>query len=92
VEVEAGLSVMKGAVQSGVPGIHADCGGSASCGTCRVYFAEAWREITGEPSDDEEAMLALHADDTRPGQRLSCQIEVTDELDGLVVRMPARQF
>lgn len=92
VEVEPGLSVMKGAVLNGVPGILADCGGSASCGTCRVYVDEAWRGRTGEASDDEDAMLVLNVSDDRPGQRLSCQIEVTEELDGLIVRMPERQF
>lgn len=92
VEVEPGLSVMKGAVLNGVPGILADCGGGAACGTCRVFVGEAWRDRTGEASDDEEAMLVLNADDDRSGQRLSCQIEVTEALDGLIVRMPERQF
>ena len=92
VEVEPGLSVMKGAVSNGIPGILADCGGSASCGTCRVYVDAGWRKATGSASDDEDAMLALNAGDERPGQRLSCQIVVTEALDGLVVHMPERQF
>jgi len=92
VELEPGLSLMKHAVLNGVSGILADCGGSASCGTCRVFVEPAWREATGVPSDDEDAMLALNAGDVRPGQRLSCQIEVSPTLDGLVVRLPERQF
>ncbi len=91
VEVETGLSVMKGAVLNSIPGILADCGGACACGTCRVFIAEEWRAIVGEPSDMESAMLEI-ADESTPGRRLSCQIPVTDELDGLVLRMPEKQF
>jgi 2Fe-2S ferredoxin len=91
IDVPAGWSVMQGAVKNNVPGILADCGGSCACGTCRVYVEEKWREKTGTASEMEEATADIH-DDQTPGKRLSCQIKVTDELDGLVVRMPERQF
>ena len=91
VEVETGLSLMRGAVENGVPGIIADCGGTCSCGTCRVLVDPDWREATGEPSDMEEAMLEI-SEDNGPGYRLSCQINITEAFDGLVVRLPWRQF
>jgi 2Fe-2S ferredoxin len=91
VDVEAGLSVMEGARNNAVPGILADCGGACACGTCRVYVDETWRERTGEPAEIEEATLDAQ-DDPGRGKRLSCQIMVTDALDGLIVRMPASQF
>ncbi len=91
VDVDNGLSVMKGAVQNGIPGILADCGGACACGTCRVFIAPEWREIVGEPSDMESAMLEI-ADESTPGRRLSCQIPVTDAIDGLVLTMPEKQF
>ena len=91
VEVHTGWSVMEGAVKNGVPGILADCGGSCACGTCRVYVEDEWRMSTGEASDMEAATLEI-SDDSSPGRRLSCQIKVTAELNGLVVRMPERQF
>ena len=90
-DVKAGLSVMEGAVKNDVPSILADCGGNCACGTCRVYVDEAWRELTGKASDMEDAMLELH-DDPTPGKRLGCQIAVREDLDGLVVRLPERQF
>lgn len=91
VDVAPGISLMEGAIRNGIPGILADCGGSCSCGTCRIYVDAAWRMQAGEPSDMEEAMLELH-DDDGPGQRLSCQMMCRDDLDGLVVRMPDKQF
>ena len=90
-EVKNGLSVMEGAVKNNVPGIDADCGGACACATCHVYVDEAWRETTGTPEPMEEDMLDL-AFDVRPASRLSCQIKVTDALDGLVVRIPDKQF
>ena len=90
-DVPVGWSVMQGAVKNGVPGILADCGGSCACGTCRVYVEEKWRGKTGTAADMEDATMDIH-DDQTPGKRLSCQIKVTEELDGLVVRMPERQF
>jgi len=90
VEVKNGLSVMEGAVKNNVPGIDADCGGACACATCHVYVDEAWRDKTGAASAMEESMLDF-ADEVKPESRLSCQIRVTDALDGLVVRMPESQ-
>ncbi len=89
-EVKTGLSVMEGAVRNNVPGIDADCGGACACATCHVYVDEAWIEKTGKASDMEESMLDF-AEEVKPNSRLSCQIRVKDELDGLVVRMPESQ-
>ncbi len=91
VDVEMGLTLKEGAVRNGIPGILAECGGSCACGTCRVYVDEPWRERTGVPSEIEEATMEA-LDDVTPGRRLSCQINITAELDGLIVRMPERQF
>ena len=90
VEVKNGLSVMEGAIRNNVPGIDADCGGACACATCHVYVDEAWREKVGPPSPMEEDMLDFGVD-VRENSRLSCQIKVTDDLDGLVVRTPERQ-
>jgi 2Fe-2S ferredoxin len=90
-DVPVGLSVMQGAVRNDVPGIVAECGGNCACGTCRVYVDAAWRERTGEASDMEEATMEVR-DDPSPAKRLSCQIKVTEDLDGLVVRMPESQW
>ena len=90
VEVRNGLSVMEGAVKHNVPGIDADCGGACACATCHVYVDEAWREKTGSASAMEESMLDF-AQNVQPNSRLSCQIRVSDALDGLVVRMPEDQ-
>ena len=90
VDVKAGLSVMEGAVKNNIPGIDADCGGACACATCHVYVDQAWREATGKPSAMEESMLDF-AENVQENSRLSCQIKVTDALDGLVVRMPESQ-
>ena len=90
VEVKPGLSVMEGAIKNNIPGIDADCGGACACATCHVYVDEAWRDKTGEPSAMEESMLDF-AEEVQPNSRLSCQIRVTDGLDGLVVRLPENQ-
>jgi len=90
-DVQAGLSVMQGAVRNGIAGIIAECGGNCACGTCRVYVDEAWREKTGEASEIEAATMEI-CDDPLAGKRLSCQIKVTEELNGLIVRMPKSQF
>lgn len=90
-DVAEGLSVMEGAVKNAVPGIDADCGGACACSTCHVYVDPAWVEKVGKPSEMEEDMLDF-AFDVRENSRLSCQIRVTGELDGLVVRMPEKQF
>ena len=90
VDGEIGATVMETAIKHGVPGIEAECGGACACSTCHVYIEEDWREKVGEPSPMEEDMLDF-AFEVRPNSRLSCQIKVTDELDGLVVRTPAKQ-
>jgi 2Fe-2S ferredoxin len=90
VEVRNGLTVMEGAIKNNVPGIDADCGGACACATCHVYVDEAWREKTGTASTMEESMLDF-AQNVEPNSRLSCQIKVTDALDGLIVRMPEEQ-
>ena len=90
VEAAVGSTVMENAIRNGVPGIEAECGGACSCATCHVYVDEAWREATGSPASMEEDMLDF-ASDVRPTSRLSCQIKVRPELDGLVVRTPERQ-
>ena len=90
VEVKTGLSVMEGAIKNNIPGIDADCGGACACATCHVYVDAAWAGKTGEKSAMEESMLDF-AENVEPSSRLSCQIKVTDDLDGLIVRMPESQ-
>ncbi|MCB8821170.1 2Fe-2S iron-sulfur cluster-binding protein [Microvirga rosea] len=90
VDAEEGSTVMETAVRNGIPGIEAECGGACSCATCHVYVDEEWEEATGTPQPMEEDMLDF-AYDVRPNSRLSCQIRVRPELDGLVVRTPTRQ-
>lgn len=90
VDAENGSTVMENAIKNGVPGIEAECGGACACATCHVYVDEAWTEIVGDPEPMEEDMLDF-AYEVQPNSRLSCQIKVTDELDGLVVRVPERQ-
>jgi ferredoxin, 2Fe-2S len=91
VEAEEGATVMETAIRNGVPGIEAECGGACSCATCHVYVAEEWEAVTGQPQPMEEDMLDF-AFDVRKESRLSCQIKVTPELDGLTMRVPAKQF
>ncbi len=90
VEVRNGLSVMEGAIRNNIPGIDADCGGACACATCHVYVDEAWSDKTGQASAMEESMLDF-AEEVQPNSRLSCQIRVSDALDGLIVRMPQSQ-
>ena len=90
VDAKVGQSLMRAAVDNGVPGIDADCGGACACATCHVYVDEEWTGVVGEPEPMEEDMLDF-AYDVRPNSRLSCQIKVGDELDGLVVTVPERQ-
>lgn len=91
VEAEPGMTVMEVAVKNAVRGIAAECGGACACATCHVYVEEAWGEATGQPEQMEEDMLDF-AFDIRPSSRLSCQIKVTEALDGLTVRIPEKQF
>jgi ferredoxin, 2Fe-2S len=90
VDAPVGSTVMENAIRNGVPGIVAECGGACSCATCHVHVDEAWKEKVGPPSPMEEDMLDF-AFDVKPTSRLSCQIKVTEELDGLVVHTPAQQ-
>ena len=89
-DAENGSTVMETAIKNGVPGIEAECGGACACATCHVYVDEAWTEKTGEPEPMEEDMLDF-AYDVRPTSRLSCQIRVRAELDGLTVTVPEQQ-
>ena len=92
VEVAVGLSVMRGAVDNNIPGIDADCGGECACATCHVYVEDGWLAATGLPvPGSQEASMLSFAAVTQADSRLSCQIPVTDALDGLVVRMPEGQ-
>jgi ferredoxin, 2Fe-2S len=92
IEVDApnGSTAMENAIRNDVPGIDAECGGACACATCHVYVDEAWREIVGDPEPMEEDMLDF-AFDVRPSSRLSCQIRITDKLDGLILSVPERQ-
>jgi len=91
IDVASGQSVMRGALNQGVPGIDADCGGACACATCLVYIDPAWSARVGIMSEMEEAMLEF-AENSGPTARLSCQIDVNDTIDGLIVRMPERQM
>ncbi len=91
VDAQPGVTVMEAAKLNTVPGIDAECGGACACATCHVYVDEAWQAKTGKPSAMEEDMLDF-AFDVQEASRLSCQIKVTADLDGLVVRVPAKQF
>ena len=90
VEAQVGSTVMETALRNSVPGIEAECGGACACATCHVYVAPEWTEKTGKSSQMEEDMLDF-AFEVRPNSRLSCQIKVSEELDGLVVTTPAKQ-
>ena len=90
VEVKKGLSVMEGAIRNNVPGIDADCGGACACATCHVYVDPDFAAETGRASAMEESLLGF-AENVEPNSRLSCQIRVTDDLDGLIVRLPQSQ-
>ena len=90
VDAQVGVSVMETAIKNMVPGIDADCGGACACATCHVYVDEAWIEKVGKPQAMEESMLDF-AYEPKENSRLSCQITVTNALDGLVVRLPQFQ-
>ena len=90
IEVANGLSVMEGAVQNDIPGIDADCGGGMACATCHVYVKEEWFDKLPKKEDGEEDMLDM-AFEPKKNSRLSCQIIVSDELDGLTVNTPSKQ-
>ena len=90
VEAPVGQTVMEAAVKHAVPGIDADCGGACACATCHVYVDPEWLPKTGERNSMEESMLDF-ANDVEDNSRLSCQIKVSEALDGLVVRLPKSQ-
>ena len=90
VEMEVGMSVMRAAVNNGVRGIDADCGGECACATCHVIVDEDWADKV-EPASEMETNMIAFVDDLRPTSRLSCQIKMTAALDGLVVRLPESQ-
>ena len=90
IDVQNGLSVMEGAVQNDIPGIDADCGGGMACATCHVYVKEEWFDKIPKKEDGEEDMLDM-AFEPNKFSRLSCQIVVSNELDGLVVNLPIKQ-
>ena len=90
IDIQNGLTVMEGAVQNDIPGIDADCGGGMACATCHVYVKEDWWDKLPNKEDGEEDMLDM-AYEPNKFSRLSCQVIVTDELDGLVVTMPEKQ-
>ena len=90
VDAEVGSTVMESAIKSAVPGIEAECGGACACATCHVYVGEEFTDIVGRPSQMEEDMLDF-AYEVKPNSRLSCQIKVRAELDGLTVTTPPQQ-
>ena len=90
IEVSNGLSVMEGAVQNDIPGIDADCGGGMACATCHVYVKEEWLDKLPLKEDGEEDMLDM-AFEPKKNSRLSCQLIVSDKLDGLIVNIPTKQ-
>jgi ferredoxin, 2Fe-2S len=90
VDIASGVSLMQGAINNNVQGIIAECGGGCSCATCHIYVDEAWMDRVCKRSEAEGDMLEAVVD-LQPNSRLSCQIEVSDALDGLVVHMPAKQ-
>ena len=90
IEVQNGLTVMEGAIQNDIPGIDADCGGGMACATCHVYVKEDWFNKIPEKSEGEDDMLD-QAYEPKANSRLSCQIVVSDDLDGLEVNLPEKQ-
>ena len=90
IEVEKGLTVMEGAIQNDIPGIDADCGGSMACATCHVYVEEKWFNKLPKAEEGEIDMIDM-ANEPKKNSRLSCQIIVSDEIDGLEVNIPSKQ-
>ena len=90
IDVDNGLTVMEGAVQNDIPGIDADCGGGMACATCHVYVTQDWFDKLPKKEDGEEDMLDM-AFEPKKNSRLSCQIVVSDDLDGLTVNIPSKQ-
>lgn len=91
IEAEVGSSLMQAAIDNGVPGIMADCGGSCTCATCHCYVSEKYAPIVGEMGDMEDAMLEA-AIDRKDTSRLSCQILVSEDMEGIEIELPASQY
>ncbi len=91
IEAEVGSSLMQAAIDNGVPGIMADCGGACTCATCHCYISEQYTPIVGEMSEMEDAMLEA-AIDRKDTSRLSCQIHVSEEMEGIEIGLPASQY
>lgn len=91
IEAQLGKSLMQNAIDNSVPGIDADCGGACACGTCHCFVDARWREVTGSADAMEESMLGMRPD-RADNSRLSCQIEVTEAMDGMVVKLPEFQM
>lgn len=91
ITIADGTTLMLAATAHGIPGLIGECGGNAMCATCHVYIDGAWASRLRPPRDDEDALLDDTADERRPTSRLSCQITITSDLDGLVVHLPHRQ-
>lgn len=91
VEVPVGMTVMNAALKNGIDGIIAECGGVCMCSTCHVYVDEKFFSKLPPAQDTKEAVLDISAEERKPTSRLSCQIKVTDDLDGLIVRLPEKQ-
>lgn len=91
VEFKAGASLMQIAVDNMIPGIDADCGGECACGTCHVIVADEWYDKTGTPGDDEQQILSMTPELARTS-RLSCQVQTTEAMDGMTVRLPEFQM
>ena len=92
VDVEVGMTVMEGARDNNIPGIEADCGGACACSTCHVYVDPNWIGKIPEKEDMEEDMLDFAYSPDEKLSRLTCQLQVTEEIDGLIVRMPEKQI
>lgn len=92
VEVSSGISVMQGAIDNAISGIVAECGGALACATCHCFIDEAWLNRIGNASDAEQQMLEFSAGGIQISSRLSCQVIVSDDLNGLIVRLPESQF
>ena len=91
IEAKLGISIMNNAVDNGIEGIDAECGGCLSCATCHGYVAERWHDKIPEAGEDEKVMVEC-AIDVRPTSRLTCQIVMTEELDGIEIEVPASQY
>ena len=90
VDVEVGTSIMEGAVSNSIPGIDADCGGGCACAPCMVFIGDEWKDKIESMSDEEESMIDFH-EYKEDNSRLGCQVSVTDEFDGMKVKMPPSQ-